>query len=151
MQRIPYVAGLSSLSVDGGIITLMDVVIDKIFPLAYTSAEKGNKDAPWDEEEERRRQDEWTVRFLPLHMSVKLIMQEKYTSESTKLKDELQKRMEKLEDLVEALCFAAEGVEGGRESWLSLKDANVKETVIPPMISKRYLTPSWSPSLSIPN
>jgi breast cancer 2 susceptibility protein len=60
-QDEPFVAGLSSLSVDGGIISLMDVVIDKLFPVAYTAAEKGRGDAPWGEEEERQRQDAWSV------------------------------------------------------------------------------------------
>lgn len=60
-QNEPFVAGLSSLSVDGGAISLMDVVIDKLFPVAYTSGERGKGDAPWNEEEELLLQDQWTV------------------------------------------------------------------------------------------
>lgn len=60
-QNTPFVAGLSSLSVDGGNISLMDVIIDRLYPVAYTASEKGKMDTPWGEVEERQLQDAWTV------------------------------------------------------------------------------------------
>lgn len=44
----------------------MDVIIDKVFPLAFTPAEKGVRDGPWDEEEERQRHDAWKVGFAEI-------------------------------------------------------------------------------------
>lgn len=61
MQSQPYVSGLSSLSVDGGIITLMDIVIERLFPIAFTNGDPNIRESPWDEEEEKRRQDKWKV------------------------------------------------------------------------------------------
>lgn len=61
IQSQPFVAGLTSLSVDGGPIVLMDVVIDKVFPLAYMNSDKAAGEAPWNEEEERARVDAWKV------------------------------------------------------------------------------------------
>ena len=61
VQPHPFVAGLSSLSVDGGIIVLMDIIVDKIFPLAYTPADKSDREPPWDEGEERIRAEKWKV------------------------------------------------------------------------------------------
>lgn len=62
VQAIPFVAGLSSLSTDGGIIMLMEIIVEKIFPVAFMSAEKGVRDGPWNEDEESIRQDRWKVR-----------------------------------------------------------------------------------------
>jgi breast cancer 2 susceptibility protein len=61
MPKSPFVAALSSLSPDGGVVTMMDVVIDKIFPLAYRSAEWNKEEGEWDQEEETRRQNKWKV------------------------------------------------------------------------------------------
>lgn len=60
-QPKPFVAGLSKLCSDGGVIVLMDVVIDRVFPLAYMPAEKGDREPPWNEAEESLRQDRWKV------------------------------------------------------------------------------------------
>lgn len=64
MQSQPYVSGLSSLSVDGGIITLMDIVIERLFPIAFTNGDRNIRESPWDEEEEKRRQDKWKVGII---------------------------------------------------------------------------------------
>jgi breast cancer 2 susceptibility protein len=61
VQREPYIAGLSSLSVDGGSIVLMDVIIEKLYPVAFVSSVKGSKEGPWDEGEEQIRSDQWRV------------------------------------------------------------------------------------------
>lgn len=60
-QGQPFVAALSSLSVDGGPIVLMDIVLDKVFPLAFMSADRSAREAPWNEEEEQTRADAWKV------------------------------------------------------------------------------------------
>jgi hypothetical protein len=60
-HHTPFVAGLSSISVDGGVVPLMDVIIEKVFPVAFMHSQKGTWEPPWDEEEERIRQDTWKV------------------------------------------------------------------------------------------
>lgn len=61
MQKVPFIATLSSLSVDGGIVTMMDVVIDKVFPLAFRNADWNVREGEWDQEEETKRQNKWKV------------------------------------------------------------------------------------------
>ena len=97
LQSAPFVAGLSSLSVDGGVVPLMEVVIEKLFPLAFMHADKGNREPPWNEEDEARRAHEWTNRR---------------EGEATRLQDEMRKRIEPYEDLAASLAAAAEEVEG---------------------------------------
>ena len=48
LQPNPFFSGLSSLSVNGGIISLMDVVVEKVFPLAFITTEKNNRTRPWE-------------------------------------------------------------------------------------------------------
>ncbi|KIY35782.1 breast cancer 2 susceptibility protein [Cryptococcus gattii E566] len=94
MQSQPYVSGLSSLSVDGGIITLMDIVIERLFPIAFTNGDRNIRESPWDEEEEKRRQDKW---------------KERYWSERTRLMERKEKEIEKLRELGMLLIqYAAE-------------------------------------------
>lgn len=100
-QPEPFIAGLSSLSVDGGQIMLMDIIIEKLFPIAYINASKGSREGPWNEDEERVRADQW---------------REKYQAESTSLREKLSKRLEGIEDLVETLVSAAQDVEDPVES-----------------------------------
>ncbi|WVW86946.1 hypothetical protein I302_109002 [Kwoniella bestiolae CBS 10118] len=88
-QPQPFIASLSSLSVDGGVITLMDVVLEKIFPIAFTN----KNEAPWGEEEEQARQQEWMNR---------------YEGERTRLGEKMRKEMEKMEDLASLLAQSAE-------------------------------------------
>lgn len=61
LQPQPFVAGLSSLSVDGGQIVLMDVIVEKLYPIAFLSSVKGAREGPWGEGEERIRADQWKV------------------------------------------------------------------------------------------
>jgi hypothetical protein len=40
----------------------MDIVIERVYPLAFTNASKGAAyEPPWNEEEESIRQDKWQV------------------------------------------------------------------------------------------
>ncbi|WVQ79198.1 hypothetical protein IAT38_001294 [Cryptococcus sp. DSM 104549] len=108
LQPHPFIASLSSLSVDGGIVTLMDVVIDKIFPLAYTNGDRNAKEGPWGEEEEQTRQDAW---------------KEKNQSERIRLEDQMRRDMEKMEDLGNLLAqYAEEASSSGGEAPDSLEN-----------------------------
>ncbi|OCF33534.1 hypothetical protein I316_04606 [Kwoniella heveanensis BCC8398] len=89
----PFIASLGSLSIDGGAVTLMDIVLEKVFPIAFMNGGKGNKEAPWGEEEEQIRQDAWTDR---------------YTAERTRLQEEMRRQMDKMEDLASLLVQSAE-------------------------------------------
>ncbi|GAA6054204.1 hypothetical protein JCM3770_001390 [Rhodotorula araucariae] len=55
----PFVASLSSLSSGGGLVPLIDVVIDRVFPCGYIDLRKGRGTETWGEEEERTRVEEW--------------------------------------------------------------------------------------------
>lgn len=61
VQEFPFIAALSSLTVDGGIIALMDVVLERVYPLAFMKADRGSREPPWNEEEEARLALEWKV------------------------------------------------------------------------------------------
>ncbi|SCV67723.1 BQ2448_5334 [Microbotryum intermedium] len=54
-----FVATLASLSSAGGIVPLLDLIIERVFPRGYIDAGKGAGSEPWNEAEERRRQEEW--------------------------------------------------------------------------------------------
>ena len=56
-----FVSTIGSLSFDGGLISLLDVVITKIFPLAYIDSEQRANDHAWDEVEEVKRLQEEQV------------------------------------------------------------------------------------------
>ena len=75
----------------------MEVVIEKLFPLAFMHADKGNREPPWNEEDEARRAHAWSNRR---------------EGEATRLQDEMRKRIEPYEDLAASLAAAAEEVEG---------------------------------------
>jgi len=64
VQAQPFVAGLSSLTNDGGSVVLMDVIVEKLYPIAYMWSGSGFKEAPWDGSEERIRSDAWRVSDL---------------------------------------------------------------------------------------
>lgn len=61
LQALPFIAGLSSLSVDGGPIALVDIVLDRVYPLAYMNGDRGSREPPWGEDEENERSDAWRV------------------------------------------------------------------------------------------
>ncbi|WVN86368.1 uncharacterized protein L203_101532 [Cryptococcus depauperatus CBS 7841] len=88
MQPRPFIASLSSLSVDGGIVTLMDIIIDRVYPLAYTNGDKNSKEPPWDQKEETEREEQW---------------KEHYIGEQMRLQEQLTKQMDKLHDVVSVL------------------------------------------------
>ncbi|GAA6003167.1 uncharacterized protein JCM10292_002900 [Rhodotorula paludigena] len=58
-QRAPFVAGLNSLSPSGGLVPLVDIVVDRVFPCGYIDMRRGRGTETWGEEEEHARADEW--------------------------------------------------------------------------------------------
>lgn len=60
----PFFAGLRSLTPEGGVVSLMDVVITKVFPLAYVDAERttDRSTAPRGEQEEAEQLEAWKQR-----------------------------------------------------------------------------------------
>ncbi|SCZ93209.1 BZ3500_MvSof-1268-A1-R1_Chr6-2g08531 [Microbotryum saponariae] len=54
-----FTATLRSLSSAGGVVPLLDVIVERVFPRGYIDAGKGSGGEPWNEAEERRRQEEW--------------------------------------------------------------------------------------------
>ncbi|ORY79270.1 hypothetical protein BCR35DRAFT_332060 [Leucosporidium creatinivorum] len=55
----PFVASLSSLTSDGGVAALLDIVVEKVFPCGFVDLGKGGGHGTWNEEEERGRKEEW--------------------------------------------------------------------------------------------
>ncbi|ORX37738.1 BRCA2, oligonucleotide/oligosaccharide-binding, domain 1-domain-containing protein [Kockovaella imperatae] len=92
-QRDPFVSSLCSISVDGGTIALVDVKLDKLFPKAYMSAQKGQNEAPWDEAEESRRVSAW---------------KDRRETETVRLTSEADDEVAKSEQILEALVSCAE-------------------------------------------
>lgn len=60
-------ATLNSLTPDGGVVPLLDIIIERAFPCGYVDMSKGRQHETWNAEEERTKADEWTVSraFLP--------------------------------------------------------------------------------------
>lgn len=60
----PFFASLRSLTPEGGVVSLMDVVITKVFPLAYVDAERttDRSAAPRGEQEEAEQLEAWKQR-----------------------------------------------------------------------------------------
>ncbi|SGZ16932.1 BQ5605_C020g09080 [Microbotryum silenes-dioicae] len=67
-----FTATLRSLSPAGGVVPLLDVIVERVFPRGYIDAGKGSGGEPWNEVEERRRQEEWLVSFAPNQISCHL-------------------------------------------------------------------------------
>lgn len=107
LQRLPFIAGLSSLSVDGGAIVLMDLILDRVYPLAYMSGDRGSREQPWGEEEENAKSDAWKVSSCRTHEAD---TQDKFETESSRLREELQQSLEKIQELASILASHAEDV-----------------------------------------
>ncbi|KAI0785380.1 hypothetical protein BC629DRAFT_1700031 [Irpex lacteus] len=66
-HRDPFVATLGSLTADGGVASVLDVVIEKVYPVAYLEVidtEDGGKrrEGPWNEKDEAVAQDKWLAK-----------------------------------------------------------------------------------------
>ncbi|KPV76410.1 uncharacterized protein RHOBADRAFT_13283 [Rhodotorula graminis WP1] len=62
-RREPFVAGLSSLSPGGGLVPLVDVVIDRAFACGFIDLRRGRGTETWGEDEERVRAEEWKAKL----------------------------------------------------------------------------------------
>lgn len=63
--HLPFIASLSSISVDGGMIGLMGIIIEKLYPVAFVSSNTDDSyEPPWNEQEEADRNDKWKVREI---------------------------------------------------------------------------------------
>ncbi|SPC64345.1 probable Rad51-associated protein Brh2 [Ustilago sp. UG-2017b] len=88
-----FFASLRSLTPEGGLVSLMDVVITKVFPLAYVDTERnGGPSAPRGEQEEAEEQEVWLKRREDAMQQLEM---------------ELESENSKLFDLVEALSDLA--------------------------------------------
>ncbi|GAC95188.1 hypothetical protein PHSY_002763 [Pseudozyma hubeiensis SY62] len=58
----PFCASLRSLTSEGGLISLMDVVITRVYPLAYVDVDKSNQNAERGEQEEAEEREAWLKR-----------------------------------------------------------------------------------------
>ncbi|KAI0094432.1 hypothetical protein BDY19DRAFT_901619 [Irpex rosettiformis] len=66
-QRDPFVATLGSLTADGGVTSVLDVTIEKVYPVAYlefVETESGDRKrvGPMNEKEEAAAQDKWLAK-----------------------------------------------------------------------------------------
>jgi hypothetical protein len=43
---------------------MIDIMVEKVFPLAFLNIDKASAEDPWNEAEEDRRQDQWNVRAI---------------------------------------------------------------------------------------
>ncbi|KLO09271.1 hypothetical protein SCHPADRAFT_574338 [Schizopora paradoxa] len=92
-QPYPFIATLHKLSADGGNVSVLDLVIEKVHPIAFLEmvpTEEGESitEGPWNEAEERQRDDAWKAR--------------RDTAES-KVQEELSKRWSRWEGFVDRL------------------------------------------------
>ncbi|KAJ8295952.1 Breast cancer type 2 susceptibility [Rhodotorula toruloides] len=55
----PFIASLASISPAGGLVPLLDIYVDRVFPRGYTELRKGRSGENWGEEEEAARAKEW--------------------------------------------------------------------------------------------
>ncbi|KAJ9479675.1 hypothetical protein PHBOTO_003162 [Pseudozyma hubeiensis] len=58
----PFCASLRSLTSEGGLISLMDVVITRVYPLAYVDVDKSNQNSERGEQEEAEEREAWLKR-----------------------------------------------------------------------------------------
>jgi breast cancer 2 susceptibility protein len=71
------VSTLNKLTPDGGVVGVIDVVVLKVYPVAFVEfvvGEDGEKrrDGPWNETEEARLVERWKVRFGDFRSSLEI-------------------------------------------------------------------------------
>ncbi|GAA6011243.1 hypothetical protein JCM10207_008275 [Rhodosporidiobolus poonsookiae] len=97
-RREQFVASLSSLTSAGGLVPLVDVVIERAYPCGYVDLRKGRGTETWGEEEELAKAEEWKRGRKKIE---------------ARLADEREKAGTEEDELVELLQEAAEGLEPG--------------------------------------
>lgn len=72
-QRQPFVACLSSLSPDGGVVPMLDILVMKVHALGFVDNNVGEKVGPIgdprSEADEMKERDRWQVRLARLSLS----------------------------------------------------------------------------------
>ncbi|GAA5976118.1 hypothetical protein JCM10908_005389 [Rhodotorula pacifica] len=95
-SRQPFIAGLSSLSPDGGLVPLVDVLVERAFPCGYIDLRKGRGTETWSEEEELTRSEEWKLGRQRIEAKLAEEM-EKETTDDDALVELLQEAAERFE------------------------------------------------------
>jgi hypothetical protein len=90
---------------------MIDVVIAKVFDIAWLNADKSTHEDPWNEAEEAVRRDRWQVSWKPIDTRSAPDEQERYLSEISRLNEEMQAGLEPLRSLAETLSSSADGIE----------------------------------------
>jgi breast cancer 2 susceptibility protein len=62
--RHRFINSLDRLTSQGGVVSLIDVGIERAYPCGFIDLRKGRGTETWGEEEELARQEEWKVRFF---------------------------------------------------------------------------------------
>ncbi|CAE6406499.1 unnamed protein product [Rhizoctonia solani] len=110
-HRGPFVSSLRSLSADGGSVTLLDIVITKLYPVGFVETdEKGRSGRPFDQSAEDDAQRVW---------------EERRTNEASKWRIELEKRLERMKsaagrfkNLAKGASFNADDIPEDAETFL---------------------------------
>ncbi|KAF8688651.1 BRCA2, oligonucleotide/oligosaccharide-binding, domain 1, partial [Rhizoctonia solani] len=94
-HRGPFVSSLRSLSADGGSVTLLDIIVTKLYPVGFVETdEKGRSGRPFDQNAEDDAQRAW---------------EEQRTNEASKWRIELEKRLERMRSAIGRLRHLAKG------------------------------------------
>ncbi|CCO29828.1 Breast cancer type 2 susceptibility protein homolog AltName: Full=Fanconi anemia group D1 protein homolog [Rhizoctonia solani AG-1 IB] len=94
-HRGPFVSSLRSLSADGGSVTLLDIIVTKLFPVGFVETdEKGRSGRPFDQSAEDDAQRAW---------------EERRSNEASKWRLELEKRLERMRSAAGRLRHSAKG------------------------------------------
>ncbi|CAE6514695.1 unnamed protein product [Rhizoctonia solani] len=110
-HRGPFVASLRSLSADGGPVTLLDVIVTKLFPVGFVDTdENGRSSRPFDQSAEDDAQRAW---------------EERRTNEASKWRLQLEKKLERMRSatgrfrhIAKGASFNAEEIPEDAESFL---------------------------------
>ncbi|GAA6037981.1 hypothetical protein JCM8097_009523 [Rhodosporidiobolus ruineniae] len=103
----PFVSSLDRLASAGGIVPLIDVVVERAFPCGYIDLRRGRGTETWGEEEEVAKAEEWKRGRKKIE---------------AKLADEAEKAGSEEDELVELLQEAAERLEPAGPSSASSED-----------------------------
>ncbi|ELU39385.1 BRCA2, oligonucleotide/oligosaccharide-binding domain-containing protein [Rhizoctonia solani AG-1 IA] len=125
-HRGPFVSSLRSLSADGGSVTLLDIIVTKLYPVGFVETdEKGRSGRPFDQNAEDDAQRAWEVSksFNTPGLAFNSVPKEQRTNEASKWRIELEKRLERMRSAIGRLRHLAKGAsfnsEGGRLKYNS--------------------------------
>ncbi|KAF4573238.1 hypothetical protein EYR36_007749 [Pleurotus pulmonarius] len=96
-QREPFVSTLNSLTHDGGVISVIDIVVIKMYPIAYIEFLENDAGEKWREGPRTESQEATVVEKWKRRREV----------EASKLRDELEKRLSRYESYAERMEYKA--------------------------------------------